>query len=125
MYTIGEASAQTGLSAHTLRFYEKEGILPFPKRVNGKDRVYTAQDVQFIQFICSLKSTGMSLQDIKEIVKEGCILEKDVPEISAIILIRKTILEKHLQKLQHQKHEIESVIGVTEKKLEVYKSMLI
>jgi DNA-binding transcriptional MerR regulator len=124
MYTIGEAAAKTGLSAYTLRFYEKQEIIPLSKRVNGKDRIYSESDITFINFICSLKSTGMSLENIKEIVKDGCILEKDIPSISELLLRRKEILQKHLGKLLHQKNELKQIILVTENKIATYDSML-
>lgn len=124
MYSIGEAAAKTGLSSHTLRFYEKEGIIPLPKRINGKDRDYSEQDVKFIQFICNLKSTGMSLIDIKEIVKDGCIMEKEVPAISAMLVNRKEILQKHLLKLRSQRDELDDIINITEEKLGIYEMML-
>ncbi|MDP4170601.1 MAG: MerR family transcriptional regulator [Bacillota bacterium] len=124
MFTIGEAALETGLTAHTLRFYEKEGIIPAPKRISGKDRIYSEGDVMFIRFICSLKSTGMSLVDIKEIVKDGCVLEKEIPTISGMLLKRKDILQKHLIKLRNQRKEIDEIIGVTEGKLAIYEQML-
>jgi DNA-binding transcriptional MerR regulator len=124
MFSIGEAAAKTGLTAFTLRFYEKQEIIPLPKRVNGKDRVYSESDITFINFICSLKSTGMSLEDIKEIVKEGCILEKDIPTISELLVKRKEILQKHRQKLLDQRKELEQIIIITENKIAIYESML-
>lgn len=124
MFTIGEVAAKTGLSTHTLRYYEKQEIIPFPKRVNGKDRVYTEKDITFINFICSLKSTGMSLENIKEIVKDGCILEKEIPSISGLLIRRKEILQKHLEKLRVQKTDLEEIIILTENKIAIYDSML-
>ncbi|HEY2421127.1 MAG TPA: MerR family transcriptional regulator [Neobacillus sp.] len=124
MFTISEAAAKTGLTAFTLRFYEKQEIIPLPKRVNGKDRVYSEGDITFINFICSLKSTGMSLEDIKEIVKEGCILEKEIPIISEQLVKRKGILQKHRQKLLDQRKELEQIINITENKIAIYESML-
>lgn len=41
MYTIGEAAINTGISAHTLRYYEKLGLLPEPERQNGHKRLYS------------------------------------------------------------------------------------
>ncbi|WP_066068808.1 MerR family transcriptional regulator [Neobacillus soli] len=124
MFTIGEVAAKTGLSTHTLRYYEKQEIIPFPKRVNGKDRVYSEKDITFINFICSLKSTGMSLENIKEIVKDGCILEKEIPSISGLLIRRKEILQKHLEKLRVQKTDLEEIIKLTENKIAAYNSML-
>jgi hypothetical protein len=45
----------------------------------------------------------MSLENIKEMVKDGCILEKDIPMIAELLIRRKEILQKHLEKLLNQK----------------------
>ena len=64
MYSIQEVSAKTGLSAHTLRYYEKEGLLSQVERTPGGFRQYTEEDLEALGLICCLKNTGMSLQEI-------------------------------------------------------------
>ena len=73
MYSIGEMSKLTGITAFTLRYYEKIGVLPGPSRQNGIRR-YDEQDLQFIRFIHGLKETGMGLEDIAAIAEDGCLL---------------------------------------------------
>lgn len=63
-YTTGEFAEHTGLSAHTLRFYEKEGLLS-PARDSSGRRAYTEEDADWVAFIRQLKDTGMQLEDIK------------------------------------------------------------
>ncbi len=63
-YTIGEFARATGLSAHTLRFYEKEGLLTAP-RGRGGQRYYLEADLRWVEFIKRLKETGMPLREIK------------------------------------------------------------
>lgn len=74
MYSISEVSRETGFSTHTLRYYEKIGLLPKPSRSSGK-RLYTEKDLRMLQFLTMLKSTGMPLEDIKEFLLDGCLLE--------------------------------------------------
>ena len=64
MYTIQEACKKTGLTAHTLRYYEKEKLLPEVGRSEGGFRQYTDEDMEALAAICCLKNTGMSLKDI-------------------------------------------------------------
>ena len=74
MYTIHEACKRTGLTAHTLRYYEKEKLLPNVSRSAGGFRQYTDEDMESLAMICCLKNTGMSLQDIArfmELAREG------------------------------------------------------
>ena len=69
MYTIQDVSKKTGLSAHTLRYYEKEGLITGVERSQGGFRQYTDEDLEALGLICCLKNTGMSLQDIAQFVE--------------------------------------------------------
>lgn len=69
MYTIRDVSKKTGLSAHTLRYYEKEGLISGVERSQGGFRQYTDEDLESLGLICCLKNTGMSLQEIARFVK--------------------------------------------------------
>ncbi|WP_309665519.1 MerR family transcriptional regulator [Tabrizicola sp.] len=68
MYTIDQAAAQSGLTAHTLRYYEKAGILPSVGRNGGGHRRYSESDLGWIRFVSLLKATGMPLADIRAFV---------------------------------------------------------
>lgn len=62
--TIGEFSAITGISAYTLRYYEKKGLLRV-SRDDTRRRNYSEDDIEWVKFIKRLKDTGMLLRDIK------------------------------------------------------------
>jgi DNA-binding transcriptional MerR regulator len=122
MFKIQQVSEQTGLTTHTLRYYEKIGVLPAPERQNGGARIYTEADVNFMLFISGLKKTGMSLADICAFVQDGCILEKIKlkGDLSDSITTRIEILSRHLNKMEALKQEIEDVISKTEDKISIY-----
>lgn len=65
-YTIGQIAKETNLSIHTLRYYEKEGIVPFVKRNDSGLRVYEDEHIEWFKFICCLRQTGMSIAQLKE-----------------------------------------------------------
>ena len=69
MYSIQDVSKKTGLSAHTLRYYEKEGLISGVERSQGGFRQYTDEDLESLGLICCLKNTGMSLQEMARFVK--------------------------------------------------------
>ncbi len=69
MYSIQDVSGKTGLSTHTLRYYEKEGLLSPVSRTLGGFRQYTDEDLEALGLICCLKNTGMSLQEITRFVR--------------------------------------------------------
>ncbi|HSC85560.1 MAG TPA: MerR family transcriptional regulator [Pseudomonas sp.] len=56
----------TGLSAHTLRYYEKIGLLRHVQRGSNGHRHFTPADIQWVEFIKRLKETGMPLEDIQQ-----------------------------------------------------------
>ena len=67
LYTISQASAEVHLTPYTLRYYEKEGLLPGVKKDSAGRRNYHEDDIQRIGFIKCLKGTGMSLKQIKAV----------------------------------------------------------
>nr|WP_223556691.1 MerR family transcriptional regulator [Lysinibacillus sphaericus] len=125
MYSISEAAIKTGFTAHTLRYYEKIGLLSSPLRKGGKRR-YTEGEIRLLKFMKMLKQTGMSLEDIQEFLKDGCLLENiDSNDIQLKkIQIRVDILKKHLLLLEEQRQEIETVMNVAKVKLATYETMI-
>ncbi len=79
--SIGQVAARTGLSVHALRFYEREGILANPVgRGPGGRRVYSEDDVQWLDVCIILRASGMPLPAIRrytELVREGAGNEAD------------------------------------------------
>ena len=69
MYSIQEVSEKTGLSSHTLRYYEKEGLISGVGRSPGGFRQYSDGDLERLGLICCLKNTGMSIQEIARFVR--------------------------------------------------------
>lgn len=65
MHTIGETSQLLGISAHTLRYYEKEAII-VPLRDAGGDRRYDESHIQWLRFVIKLKETQMPIASIKK-----------------------------------------------------------
>lgn len=64
-YTIGQVAKKLGLTTHTLRYYDKEGLLPFVKKGSSGARVFGDDDIDWLLILECLKETGMQLKDIK------------------------------------------------------------
>lgn len=62
--SIGDFARQTGLSVHTLRYYEQEGLLT-PARDGGGRRRYTPEDAAWVDFLKRLKATGMPIREMR------------------------------------------------------------
>ena len=106
MYSIQDVSKKTGLTAHTLRYYEKEGLISGVERTQGGFRQYTDEDLERLGLICCLKNTGMSIQEIAQFVqltREGDhTLQERVELLRAHrerVLERMAEMQKHLEKV--------------------------
>ncbi len=93
--TIGEASEKTGLSADTLRYYEKIGLIPpVPRRDNGL-RDYGAETIKLIALIQRLKETGMTLATIQAYMKLAMLGSSTREERRELLLeTRENIMKK-------------------------------
>lgn len=67
MYKIGQIAKLTGLSIHTLRYYEKESLI-FPKKNDNGDRLYSDEDIKWLNFLIKLRESQMPISKIKEYV---------------------------------------------------------
>ena len=68
LYTVGEMAKLLGVPTSTLRYYDKEGLLPFVERSEGGIRVFKDRDYECLRIIDCLKKTGMPLKDINEFI---------------------------------------------------------
>jgi len=68
MLKIGELSQRTGLSAHTLRYYEKHGLINASTRNEAGYRFYNDSDIRRVQFVQTARNTGFSLDDIGQLL---------------------------------------------------------
>jgi DNA-binding transcriptional MerR regulator len=67
LYSIGEVSEISGLSARTVRYYEELELLPGVRRRAGGRRVYGDDELERLRFIQRLKTLGLSLAEIREL----------------------------------------------------------
>ena len=66
--TVSEVSKRTGMSAHTLRYYDREGLLPFVERSASGMRVFKEKDFAWLQLIECLKASGVPLKEIRQYI---------------------------------------------------------
>ncbi|NOY76486.1 MAG: heavy metal-responsive transcriptional regulator [Calditrichaeota bacterium] len=67
-FSIGQLAKQAGLNIQTIRYYERRGLLPAPKRRESGYRYYLAEDLSRLEFIKHAKSLGFSLNEINELL---------------------------------------------------------
>lgn len=68
LYTVGEMAKKIGVAPSTLRYYDKEGLLPFVERSGGGIRMFKDSDIEWLSIIECLKKTGMPIKEIKKFV---------------------------------------------------------
>lgn len=105
-YSISQVAQRFGLESHTLRFYEKEGIID-PGRTGSGIRTYSEEDVHRLEMIMCLKATGMPIREIKRyfnLVELGdCTLDerlKVFKEHRETVLKDIEAMEKNLKKIE-------------------------
>jgi len=113
IYSIGEVSEQTGISTHTIRYYEKEGLLPDLERNGNGIRVFYQKDIDLIEYILCFRNTGMSIADIKHIVALTFEGDHTIPE-------RIEILKNHKAKIESQMSELNGYLKKITYKLNYY-----
>ncbi|PMM64370.1 MerR family transcriptional regulator [Vibrio splendidus] len=111
---VSEFSRLVGLSAHTLRYYEKIGLLKNVQRNSSGHRVYTKKDVTWIEFVKRLKDTAMPLDEILEYAK---LRELGTESVSP----RQVLLEQHQQNLRAHIEEQQKYMAALEEKISLYR----
>lgn len=115
-YSIKQVSEQTGLSEHTIRFYDREGLLPLLKRDGTGKRSFSENDIQWLGLICCLKNSGMSIEKIKEFMYL-CLNGEDTCEQ------RKEMLELHKAYILEQIELLNRSLSTIEYKIDHYKEI--
>ena len=99
MLSIDEAAQASGVTAHTLRYYEKAGVLPPVGRNAGGQRRYSDDDLGWIRFVSLLKSTGMALSDIRRFVAAERRGAAGRPEKLAILSAHKASIQAKMAEM--------------------------
>lgn len=113
-YNIGEISKKFNLSIHTLRYYEKEGILSINRSKSGI-RKYEQCDIETIKIIECLKTSGMSLKDIKQFM-DWCNLGDET------LKLRQAMFQKQRNAVLKQMNELQRTLDVIDFKCWYYKT---
>ncbi|MEV4085210.1 MerR family transcriptional regulator [Nonomuraea fuscirosea] len=116
-FTIGQAAERTGLSVHTLRFYEKEGLFATPVRRVGGQRVYSENDLRWLHLCTRLRASGMPLPAIREyaaLVREG----------TRTMRARHALLRHRREHITDQIEELHRCLDLVSLKLAMYEEHL-
>ena len=113
-YSIKEAAAETGVTAHTLRYYERIGLLePVGREENGRRR-YSGGDLYSVRFLTMLRATGMPIRDMLVFMQLTRVGDETVSD-------RAELLERHQRELQFRLKELAGHMEVLERKIAWYR----
>jgi DNA-binding transcriptional MerR regulator len=115
--TISAAARASGVSAHTLRYYERAGLLDPVDRAAGGHRRYAEEDLARIQFLTKLRSTGMPIRQIRayaDLMRGG----DETHEA------RLALLEDHREAVRTQLAETERNLELIDRKIDFYRERL-
>jgi DNA-binding transcriptional MerR regulator len=111
--TIGEAAAATGLSAHTLRYYEGEGLIPQVERDASGRRRYRPEHLRWIGLLDRLRVSGMSIARMREYVELAV-------RGDATASARRALLERHEADIRLRIAELEGCRAIVRAKIDLY-----
>lgn len=110
--SISELSRQSGVSPHTLRYYEKANVLAPASRAANGHRRYLAGDVAWLAFVLRLKATGMPLAGIRQYAALRSQGERTVAQRLAVLELHRERLVVHIEELSHNLAALDDKIGV-------------
>ncbi|WP_160203630.1 MerR family transcriptional regulator [Priestia megaterium] len=116
LFSIQQIASMTGLSTHTLRYYEKIGLIKNVQRDQTGYRQYTDVDLAWIQFLIRLRVTGMPMLKMKQF---SDLRQKGESTITA----RKELLEEHYNDVLGKIEELELNSHKIEEKIARYKKL--
>lgn len=111
-YTIKDMSELTGLPASTLRYYDKQGLLPNLRRDGNNIRIFSDDDYASLRLIDCLKRSGLSIKDIKSFI--------DMTGKDSALTGRLEIFRKRREILKQELEDLKCILGVIEYKCWYY-----
>lgn len=100
LFSMKQACEQTHLSYETLKFYCNQGLVPNVKRDKNNRRIFSKQDIAWIQSLNCLKNCGMSLSEMKDYIQLCVIGESTIPKRKEILVCKRTALLEQMKQIQ-------------------------
>lgn len=113
-YTIKQVAERMGVTVATLRYYDKEGLLPFVDKKPNGTRVFKEDDFKSLAIITCLKNSGVSIKDIKRYMDLCADGDETLQERLQLFLDRKAAVYKQMQELNQLLDTIEHKINYYE-----------
>lgn len=106
-YSIGEVAKMLNLSIPTLRYYDKEGLLPFLERNNRGIRIFNDSDLDTLKIVECLKATGMPIKDIKTFIDWCTKGDSTLQKRYEMFLERKAVVAAQMEEIKKTEKAID------------------
>ena len=116
-YTVKDVAKIMNVSAHTVRYYDNEGLIPFVSRTQSNVRKFSDYNLSWFKMVHCLRATDLSINDIKTYIDLCLKGNKTIPQRAKIIFNQEKILKGHLKELQDQ-------MKLLQKKKKYYNNLL-
>jgi DNA-binding transcriptional MerR regulator len=107
VYTIGDAAEKLGMPASTIRFYEKNGLIPNQQRSSDGRRLFDEDDLEWMRFVERLKVSGMPIREIREYIRLYLEGDSTIEERRRIVYERRAAIDAQLEELRLARDFIE------------------
>jgi DNA-binding transcriptional MerR regulator len=109
-----QAAKRTGLSVHTLRYYECAGLIPRVYRAANSHRQYSELDLEWIGFAAHMREAGMAIADIRRYTELVLAGQETVPD-------RLALLERHRAHLAQEIEQLSECLAILDRKIAGYR----
>jgi MerR family transcriptional regulator, aldehyde-responsive regulator len=116
--TIAEVAKKYGLTADTLRYYERVGLLPDVRRTSGGVRDYSEEDYRWVEYIKCMRSAGISVETLIEYVKL-------FHQVAETIATRKKLLLEQREQIVARINELNNILAKLDWKLDGYEDRML
>lgn len=99
-YSISEVAKELNLTVYTLRYYDKEGLMPFIERTSNGTRLFKESDIEALKIIECLKSTGMPIKGIKDFIDWCSEGDSTLQQRYDMFMERKATVEAQIEELR-------------------------
>lgn len=116
-YTVKDVAQMMKISAHTIRYYDNEGLIPFVSRTQSNIRKFSDYALSWLKTVHYLRATNLSINDIKKYIGLSLKGNKTIKQRAKIIFAQEEKLKEQLNELQRQ-------MEVLQKRKKYYKDLL-
>lgn len=106
-FSISEVAKQLDLTVYTLRYYDKEGLMPFVERTTNGTRAFKESDIQALKIVECLKASGMPIKEIKNFIDWCSDGDSTLQQRYDMFLERKATVEAQMEELKKTMEIIE------------------